>query len=144
MSFLRRLKPYPKCIVCGEDAPTGSDRCLRHSNSNANANTSQNPDRPWRCEICGDPVVPRTNRCSRHQSQSQQSQHPSPSTRQTPRSIGGQAERVKISFGDAILLGAGFMLGAFLISIPIFIVFVMALPSIVDLIFEVFREANRS
>ena len=53
------------------------------------------------------------------------------------------AERVRISFGDAIVLGAGVMLGAFLISIPIFFVFVMVLPSMIEFAFEIWREANR-
>ena len=48
-----------------------------------------------------------------------------------------------MSFGDAIMLGSGFTLGAFLISIPIIIVFVLVLPTLMDFVLEVFREANR-
>lgn len=153
MSFLRNLSPRPKCIVCGELVATGSNRCPRHHDSDATLQ-SQTPSNPNPdpgtasqpgCVECGDPAVPGSLRCQRHQISARPSpdQRQRPPDRQGPGSISGQAERVKISFGDAILLGAGFMLGAFLISIPIFVVFVVMLPSIIEIVFEVFREANR-
>ena len=30
LNFLRSLNPWPKCVVCGRPAPTGSDLCLAH------------------------------------------------------------------------------------------------------------------
>ena len=125
MKLLRSLSPRPKCTVCGDDAPTGSDLCLR----------------------CRDPKASQSTAPTTPPSQSSQStarpQRPEPSTRQYPRPIAEQAERVKMSFGDAMLLGSGFTLGAFLITIPIIIVLVLVLPALLDFIMEVWREANR-
>ena len=50
-------------------------------------------------------------------------------------------QTVRISFGNAMLMGAGFTLGAFLMTVLILIGIIMFLPIITDVIQEAFRDA---
>ena len=136
MSFLRNLSPRPNCSVCGEPAPTGSTLCLRHRNPNApqqpsNPSPAPSSNHPT-CLMCSRPALTGQERCQTHQQfyiRYLQSMERYP---------------VKGPFRRAFIFGAGFMLGAFLMSIPIFIVFVMLLPSIMEFVFEAFREGMSS
>ena len=42
LNFLRSLNPWPKCVVCGEPAPVGSDLCLSHRDRNGLSYTDGN------------------------------------------------------------------------------------------------------
>ena len=144
MNFLRRLTPRPKCVMCGDLAAVGTNRCQRHRTQPPSPN--QPPSSPLNsyCVVCGVQIPPGTDKCPQHREPVQQPTSParprsaSPSR---PRSLDTPAERVRISFGNAVLLGAGFTLGVFLMTVLLIVCSIFFLPVIVDVIAEAIREA---
>ena len=137
----------PECVVCGDPAPIGADRCPRHLRTMEPV-APVTP--PGFCVECGVQVPPGTNQCPDHYDPNRPSPPPptaQPATREAPASDMPEPARprfaaprttpeVQISFGNAMKLGAGFTMGAFLMMIPLIILFIVIGVPFLTVLFE--------
>ena len=122
----------PECVMCGDPATVGTNRCPRHWRTNTALIAP-----PGFCVECGVQVPPGTNQCPDHYDPNRPPpppQTPQPATREAPAldtpapprfAVPRTAPEVQISFGNAVKLGAGFTMGAFLMMIPLIILFIV-------------------